>query len=245
MVGLDAPAQRLAERGGADRHQHELLEVDGVVGVGAAVQHVQHRNGQHVGVGAADGAVERDLEVVRHRLGAGQRDGQHRVGAEPTLVGRPVEVDHGVVDGPLIERVEPADRVGDLTVDVGHGAQHTLAREAVSPVAQLDRFTDARRGTRWCDGTTSGTGVEQHLRLDGRVAAGVEDLAPDHVLNGAHDITPWVPSLAGHRATRLAVAHLVVGDAFGREDLARARTVPGHARPVPRRRRDAAPGSPR
>ena len=41
-----AGPQRLGERGGADRHHHELLEVDARVGVRAAVQDVHHRDGQ-------------------------------------------------------------------------------------------------------------------------------------------------------------------------------------------------------
>ena len=79
--------------------------------------------------------------------------------------------------------------------------QHALAPEAVAAVAQLDGFADAGRGARGSDRPAARAGVEQHLGLDGRVAAGVEDLAPDHVLNGAHDITPSVSALVGHRVT--------------------------------------------
>ena len=147
---------------------------------------------------------------------------KHRVGAEPALVRRAVEVDHGVVDRPLVERVEPADGIGDLTVDVGHRLQHTLAREAAAAVAQLDRLADAGRGAGGSDGAAPRTGVEEHLGFDGRVAAGVEDLAPDHVLNGAHDISPWVSPLVGHRGTTLAVAHPVFGDALGGRGCRRA-----------------------
>ena len=43
---LGAHAQRVAEARRADRHDHELLEVDGVVGVRAAVEDVHHRHGQ-------------------------------------------------------------------------------------------------------------------------------------------------------------------------------------------------------
>ena len=65
VVRLGAPAQRLGEAGGADRHDHELLEVDVVVGVRAAVEHVHHRHRQHVGVGAADVAVQRQRRARR------------------------------------------------------------------------------------------------------------------------------------------------------------------------------------
>ena len=45
---LGAGAQRLGERRQADRHHHELLEVDAAVGVRAAVQDVHHRHRQQV-----------------------------------------------------------------------------------------------------------------------------------------------------------------------------------------------------
>ena len=61
VVGLGSPAQGLREAGSADRHDHELLEVHVVVGVGTTVEHVHHGNGQYVGIGATDVAVERNL----------------------------------------------------------------------------------------------------------------------------------------------------------------------------------------
>ena len=52
VVDLGALLQRLAERGRADRRDHELLHVDVGVGVGAAVEDVHHRHRQQVGVAA-------------------------------------------------------------------------------------------------------------------------------------------------------------------------------------------------
>ncbi len=64
---LGAHAQRLFEALGAGRHRHELLQVDVVVGVLAAVHDVHHRHRQQVGVAAADVLVERQLEMRRRR----------------------------------------------------------------------------------------------------------------------------------------------------------------------------------
>src|SRR5690606_20956945 len=47
VENLRARAQRLGERVEAHRQHHELLQVDVVVGVGAAVDDVHHRHGQH------------------------------------------------------------------------------------------------------------------------------------------------------------------------------------------------------
>jgi hypothetical protein len=46
VEGLDAPTERVPEGVGALRHQHELLHVQGVVGVGTAVDHVHQRHRQ-------------------------------------------------------------------------------------------------------------------------------------------------------------------------------------------------------
>ena len=69
-----------------------------VVGVHAAVEDVHHRHGQHVGVRAADVAVQRQLELVGRGLGDGEADAEDRVGAEPGLVVGAVEVDELGVD---------------------------------------------------------------------------------------------------------------------------------------------------
>ena len=130
VVGLDAPAQRLAEAGRADRHDHELLEVHVVVGVGAAVEHVQHRHGQHVGVGAADVAVQRQAQLVGRRLGHGQRHAEDGVGAEAGLVVGAVEVEHLAVDLALVEGVEAEQRLADLAVDVVDGAARRPCRRS-------------------------------------------------------------------------------------------------------------------
>ena len=57
------------KRSAPGRHHHELLEVDAVVGVRAAVQDVHHRHGQHARRLAAEVAVERQARLGRGRLG--------------------------------------------------------------------------------------------------------------------------------------------------------------------------------
>ncbi len=106
---LGARAQRLGEARRAHRHDHELLEVDLVVGVGAAVEHVHHRHGQHVRGLAAEVAPQRQPGLRRGRLRGRQRDAEDRVRAEPGLVGGAVELDHRPVDArPGRRRRRPA-----------------------------------------------------------------------------------------------------------------------------------------
>ncbi len=62
---LGSHAQAVPERARADRDDHELLEVDLVVGVRAAVEHVHHRHRQHVGRLAAEVAPQRQTAPRR------------------------------------------------------------------------------------------------------------------------------------------------------------------------------------
>ena len=62
MKCFRAPAQRLAEAGGADRHDHEFLEIYVVIGMGAAIENVHHGNRQKAGAGAPQIAIERRAE---------------------------------------------------------------------------------------------------------------------------------------------------------------------------------------
>ena len=196
VVGLGAPAQRLGERGGADRHDHELLHVDVVVGVLATVEHVHHRHGQHVGVDAADVAVERHGQLVGGGLGDGERHAEDGVGAEAALVVGAVELDEHAVDVALVEGVEAHEGVVDLVVDVGDGVEHALAAVAGLAVAQLDRLERTGGGARRDDGPAGGAGLEDDLDLDGGVATGVEDLTAGDVLDDAHG-TEGSSSLGG------------------------------------------------
>ena len=115
---LRAHAQALAERGGADRHDHELLEVDRVVGVGAAVDDVHHRHGQHARRLPAEVAPQRQALLGGGRARGGERHAEDRVGAQARLVRRAVELDQRPVEPRLVERVVARDGLRDLPVDV-------------------------------------------------------------------------------------------------------------------------------
>jgi hypothetical protein len=160
-----------------DRHDHELLQVDVVVGVLAAVQHVHHRHGQHVGVGAADVAEERQAELFgggAWRPRATRRGWRWR---RAGLVVGAVEVDEHAVDLALVECVEADDRVGDLVVDVVDGGRHALAEVIASRrrAARRPRTApvDAPEGTA---ARPAAPESSSDLDLDGGVAARIEDL---------------------------------------------------------------------
>ncbi len=142
---LGAHPQALREAGGAARHDHELLEVDFVVGVRAAVEHVHHRHRQHVRALAAEIAPQGESLLGRLRVRRRERDAEDRIGAQARLVRRPVERDQRLVETLLIGRVETTNRLRDLAVDVRDRARHALAPPCRSAVAQLGRLELTRR----------------------------------------------------------------------------------------------------
>ncbi len=187
VVDLGALLQRLAERGRADRRDHELLDVDVGVGVGAAVEDVHHRHRQQVGVGPADVAEQRQLGADRRRPGHREGDAEDRVGAEVGLVGGAVEVEHRLVDEPLVAGVEADDLRLDLVLDGGDGHLGALAAVAAAAVAQLHGLEGAGGGAGGYGGPADRVVVEEHLDLDRGVAARVQDLAGDDGVDGSQD----------------------------------------------------------
>ena len=187
LKDLGAAAQGLAERLRADRHDHQLLHVEVVVGVRAAVDHVHHRHRHLHRARAAEIAVQRQAGFLGRGLGRRHRHREHRVGAQARLVLGAVEVDQRLVDEGLLGGVQADDRLRDLGVDRLDRLQHALAAvAALVAVAQLERLAAAGRGARGHRGAAHDAGLEQHVRLDRRVAARIEDFSGDYIDDGAH-----------------------------------------------------------
>ena len=179
---LGAHAQGFLPAGGADRHDHELLDVDVVGGMGAAVEDVHHRHGQGLGVHAADVVVEGQVQGVGSGAGAGQGHAEHGVGAEAGLVRGAVELDEQLVYRGLVEGVQAQHGLGDLGVDVLNGLADALAQvTALVAVAELAGLVNAGGGAGGNSGAADGAVVQGDLDLNGRVAAGVKYLARGHV----------------------------------------------------------------
>jgi hypothetical protein len=175
--------------------EHELLEVDVAVGVRAAVEHVHERHRQHVRVGAAHVAVQRQAGVVGGGLRDRERHPEDGVGAEARLGVGAVEGDELVVEEPLVGGVEADDEVGDPAVHVVDGSAHALAPVPGAAVAQLHGLVRAGARPAGHDGPPGGAGDQLHLHLDGGVAARVEHLPPDDVHDHAHDLASPVSLL--------------------------------------------------
>ena len=184
---LRAPAHRLGERRRADRQDHELLKVDRIVGMDAAIDDVHLRRRQDPGHRSADVAIKRQARSLRRRLGDGERDAEDRVGAELRLVLRAVERDHRLVDLELVLGLEARDGVENLAIDRLDRLENALAAEAaLVAVAQLDRLARSRRRAGRNRGPAHRAVFQNDIHLDRRIAPAVENFAGDDVHDRGH-----------------------------------------------------------
>ena len=193
VVDAGTHLEGLAEGRRTDRSDHELLHVDVGVGVRAAVDDVHHRHRQHVGVRATDVAVERQIRRAGRRVRDGERDAEDRVGADLGLVVGAVQVEHRLVDQPLLAGVVAQQLRAELVEHAEDGLGHALAAVAgLVPVTQLDGLEGAGGGARRHCRATLRAVVQDDLDLYRGIAAGVEDLAGTDELNTCHVELPSV-----------------------------------------------------
>ena len=130
MEDFSSHAQRLGKAFCAGRHDHEFLDIDVVVGMGAAIDDVHHRQRQFTGIGAADIFVKRLSGFIGSRLGYRQRNAQDRVGAQVGLEFGAVQFDHLHVDSDLVIGFHADYLLGDHVVDIVNRFQNTFAKIA-------------------------------------------------------------------------------------------------------------------
>ena len=185
MEDLCRPAQSLAEGRCAGRHDHELLRVDRVRRMRAAVQDVHHRHRQVIAADAAEEAVEREVERYGRGLCRCERDGEDGVRAEVRLVFRDVELEHDGIDRIDVRRIRADESRGDLLVDIRDSFRDALAAELrLVAVAELERLELARRSARRSSGAADGAVLERDFCLDRRIAARIDDFTADDL----HDL---------------------------------------------------------
>ena len=180
MVDLDAPAQTLAEGLGAERHSHELLNVDAGVCVRTAVDDVHHRHGQRARGRAAEVAVERQARACRGSVGNSEAHAEDRIRADARLVVGTVGRDERGVDEALIVSRDVVDCGAELVEHCVDRLQHTLTEVAILAITKLVRLERAGRCTRRNRGAAHRTVGQPDLDLDRGVASRVENLACDH-----------------------------------------------------------------
>ena len=102
------------------------------------------------------------------------------------LLGVPSSVEHRLVEQPLVVGRETFDGRGDGLDDAVDGLADSLAAVPLAAVAELDGLERTGGGAAGHHGPGERAVVEEHLDLDGGVAARVEDLAGADSFDGCH-----------------------------------------------------------
>ena len=176
---LRAPPDRFGQAVGTDRHDHEFLDIDRVVGMFAAIDDVHHRHRQDMRRNAANITIEWQAARIRGGLGHRHAGAKDSIGADPALVGRAIERDHRQVDIALVLGIERADQhVADLGIHRIHRIDHALAQIAgLVAIAEFDGFMRAGRGSAGHRGAAKAAIVEQNIDLDRGITPRIENFA--------------------------------------------------------------------
>jgi hypothetical protein len=126
----------------------------------------------------------------------GERDSEDGVGADLGLVVRAIEVQHCLVHQSLFACLVPDELRPELVDHAQYSLANALSSVASITVPQLDRLEGARRRTRGNSGPTLRAVIQDDFDLDGRVAAGIQNLSRAYELNTRHerrlsDAVPW------------------------------------------------------
>ncbi len=178
MKHLAAATDGVGEGIEAQGHDHELLHVNVVVGVRAAVDDVHHGGRQQAGADAAEIAEQRQAGVGRRGMGRGQRNAEDGVGPQLALVLGAVQIDHPPVQGGLIQGVHAGQFVGQNVVDVVDRLEHALAQvKRLVAVAKFQGLVNARARAAGNRRPAERTVGQLHVDLDRGVSAAIKDLS--------------------------------------------------------------------
>ena len=127
---------------------------------------------------------------MRRRLGHRQRNAQDGVGAQPRLVGRAVQRDHGVINLDLVFGIQARQRVKDFAVHGGDRLLHALAAIALAAIAQLNRLMGTGGSARRHRGAAEAAVFQPHIHFHSGIAPGIQDFAAGDVEDGGHGQSP-------------------------------------------------------
>src|SRR3990167_7462184 len=114
--------------------------------------------------------IERTSADARRRLGGGKRDREYRIGAEPRLICRTVELNELCIERRLIVNTHTDHGGGYLPPHILHGPQDPFATVPFFiTVAELMRLVGPRRGPRRDDSAADDATSGNDVGLDRRI----------------------------------------------------------------------------
>ena len=163
------------------------MQINVVVGVCAAIDHVHHGHRQGHRCRAAKVTVKRQARLLGRRLGHSHRYGQHGVCPEAGFVLGAIQIDQHLVDEGLLAGIQAHKGLGDFGVDVLHSLQHALAQvAALVAIAQFNGLTRAGGCATGHRGAAHDTAFQQHIALDRGIATAIDHFTANQVNDCCH-----------------------------------------------------------
>ena len=130
-----------AEGGSTHGNDHQLLQIQAVVGVCTAVDDVHHGHRHLHGAGTTKVTVQRQAAFFCGGAGHGHGHGQRGIGTEAAFVVAAVEVNQGAVQEGLLGGIQTENGFRNFGIHMLHGLEHAFAQVArFVAVAQLNGF---------------------------------------------------------------------------------------------------------
>ena len=107
VIDVERHLQALAIGLGANSDDHEVLDVDPFSSVQATTDDLDLRQRQEGAGASSQRLVELPTLTLRSGPGQGYRHRHHRVGAEPGQISRSIQLDHELVESPLLGHLPP------------------------------------------------------------------------------------------------------------------------------------------
>ena len=173
MVDLRTHPKTFFEAARSHRHDHEFLDIYGVVRMSASVHDIHHRHRQTLRVRSPKIRVQRNTKCAGGCTGGCHGDAQHGIGSKIRFVPRSVKLLHDPVYHGLIEHIDPYNRRRDLRIHMINRKLHSKTAVPRLLIPQFQCFILAGRRTRRNTCPSKMSLSCQHFYFYGRIPAGI------------------------------------------------------------------------
>lgn len=191
MVDFSVHAQGFGKVHGPNRHDHEFLDINVVIGMGTAIKDIHHRNRQFLGVDTAQVLVQGKAGVFGGCLGAGKADAQDGIGTKFAFIFGSIKAQERLVNLDLTRRFKANEGIADDVVDVIHSLQDAFTEVTVLiPVTQFHGFMNTCGSTARNSSAADDAVIKEDFHFNGGVAAGIQDFSCTDIFNKSHCYAP-------------------------------------------------------
>ena len=191
MVDFGIHAQGFGKVYGPNRHDHEFLDIDVVIGMSTAIEDVHHRNRQFLSVDTAQILVQGQTGIFSGCFGAGKADAQDGIGTKFAFIFGSIKAQERLVNLDLTGRFKANEGIADDVVDVIHSLQDAFTEVTVLiPVTQFHGFMNACGSTARNSSAADDAVIKEDLHFNGGVAAGIQDFSCADIFNKSHCYAP-------------------------------------------------------